>query len=246
MRFGFFSVAIAAGFTVGLALAAPAQAGTITTFLGQDVVAVTGPFTNSDAARASFLTAAEVFGAVDTHGVGHQTVGDSSGTWLNGDGTWAITGPCCVASFSGVTKTQTNNPSDGFQEYNGGGGNLKWLGLNTTDSVTYNNTSPTNSFGAYFSGLNGGTLQISFNDGASQLITIPVTTNGGAEYWGFTDTTVFSSFTIADLSGDNFGIDGVSFNSVNTTPLPAALPLFATGLGALGLLGWRRKRKAAA
>jgi hypothetical protein len=29
-----------------------------------------------------------------------------------------------------------------------------------------------------------------------------------------------------------------------TTPLPAALPLFATGLGALGLLGWRRKRKA--
>jgi len=30
-----------------------------------------------------------------------------------------------------------------------------------------------------------------------------------------------------------------------TTPLPAALPLFATGLGALGLIGWRRKRKAA-
>jgi len=27
------------------------------------------------------------------------------------------------------------------------------------------------------------------------------------------------------------------------TPLPAALPLFAGGLGALGLLGWRRKRK---
>ena len=30
------------------------------------------------------------------------------------------------------------------------------------------------------------------------------------------------------------------------TPLPAALPLFVTGLGALGLLGWRRKRKQAA
>ena len=26
-------------------------------------------------------------------------------------------------------------------------------------------------------------------------------------------------------------------------PHPATLPLFATGLGALGLLGWRRKRK---
>jgi hypothetical protein len=30
------------------------------------------------------------------------------------------------------------------------------------------------------------------------------------------------------------------------TPAPAALPLFATGLGGLGLLGWRRKRKAQA
>jgi hypothetical protein len=30
------------------------------------------------------------------------------------------------------------------------------------------------------------------------------------------------------------------------TPLPAALPLFATGLGGLSLLGWRRKRKTAA
>jgi hypothetical protein len=29
-------------------------------------------------------------------------------------------------------------------------------------------------------------------------------------------------------------------------PLPAALPLFASGLGAMGLLGWRKKRKAAA
>jgi hypothetical protein len=41
---------------------------------------------------------------------------------------------------------------------------------------------------------------------------------------------------------------GASFAEVpvGTTPLPAALPLFATGLGVLGLLGWRRKRKAAA
>lgn len=31
-----------------------------------------------------------------------------------------------------------------------------------------------------------------------------------------------------------------------TTPLPAALPLFASGLGGLGLLGWRRKKKAQA
>ncbi len=34
--------------------------------------------------------------------------------------------------------------------------------------------------------------------------------------------------------------------TITQTPLPAALPLFATGLGALGLFGWRRKRKAQA
>ena len=33
-------------------------------------------------------------------------------------------------------------------------------------------------------------------------------------------------------------------SDLSAVPLPAALPLFATGLGALGLLGWRRKRKA--
>jgi hypothetical protein len=38
----------------------------------------------------------------------------------------------------------------------------------------------------------------------------------------------------------------VGSDAVSSTPLPATLPLFATGLGALGVLGWRRKRKAAA
>jgi hypothetical protein len=32
-------------------------------------------------------------------------------------------------------------------------------------------------------------------------------------------------------------------NPVGSTPLPAALPLYAAGVGVMGLLGWRRKRK---
>jgi hypothetical protein len=35
-------------------------------------------------------------------------------------------------------------------------------------------------------------------------------------------------------------------NSVSATPLPAALPLFASGMGLMGWVGWRRKRKAQA
>jgi hypothetical protein len=39
----------------------------------------------------------------------------------------------------------------------------------------------------------------------------------------------------------------LTFDEIQSaTPLPAALPLFATGLGALGLFGWRKKRKNAA
>ena len=36
----------------------------------------------------------------------------------------------------------------------------------------------------------------------------------------------------------------LTFQRVSEAPLPGALPLFATGLGALGVVGWRRKRKA--
>jgi hypothetical protein len=45
---------------------------------------------------------------------------------------------------------------------------------------------------------------------------------------------------------DSTAIGFVSFDviaSIDATPIPSALPLFMTGLGALGLLGWRRKRK---
>jgi hypothetical protein len=45
---------------------------------------------------------------------------------------------------------------------------------------------------------------------------------------------------------NNTNITASAVSDVEAVPLPAALPLFATGLGALGLLGWRRKRKALA
>jgi hypothetical protein len=39
---------------------------------------------------------------------------------------------------------------------------------------------------------------------------------------------------------------GIGPSTVAATPIPATLPLFASGVGGLGLLGWRRKRQAAA
>jgi len=65
----------------------------------------------------------------------------------------------------------------------------------------------------------------------------------------FRITSFFDVFTELSLDGGATWVESVDSTHVdltNATPLPAALPLFATGLGALGLLGWRRKRKQAA
>ncbi len=58
----------------------------------------------------------------------------------------------------------------------------------------------------------------------------------------------------AILTGDSKGFEALVNDASNgaqdagfyaATPLPPALSLFLTGLGAMGLLGWPRKRKAA-
>lgn len=88
--------------------------------------------------------------------------------------------------------------------------------------------------------------------GGSSLLSLPDAPASLYTQYAFD---VFATGALTDLvfhfrSDPNFlHFDDVSVNQIgggDTTPLPAALPLFATGLGALGLLGWRRKKKAAA
>jgi hypothetical protein len=61
-------------------------------------------------------------------------------------------------------------------------------------------------------------------------------TNNSGPPWSWADESV----------GIQTGAVYAEFAPVSTTPLPAALPLFAAGIGALGLFGWRRKRKVTA
>jgi hypothetical protein len=89
------------------------------------------------------------------------------------------------------------------------------------------------------------------------------TTFTGAIAGGGTVTQTFdvtnSSFLTFTLAADFTNLTSVSWTAtggstpqfsnidvVASTPLPAALPLFVTGLGAMGLFGWRRKRRAQA
>jgi hypothetical protein len=67
----------------------------------------------------------------------------------------------------------------------------------------------------------------------------------GGNAFASADPYIFVDPTFNLNHGDEYSIivsDGVG-NALPSTPLPAALPLFASGLGALGLFGWRRKRK---
>jgi hypothetical protein len=58
--------------------------------------------------------------------------------------------------------------------------------------------------------------------------------------WNFwtRDQSQVGNAALADFAPDN--------SDSTVTPLPAALPLFASGSGLLGFLGWRRRRKNAA
>ena len=61
----------------------------------------------------------------------------------------------------------------------------------------------------------------------------------------FESAVSFTAIEINGVGGFNAASSAVPISGMGV-PLPATLPLFASGLGGLGLLGWRRRRKAGA
>jgi hypothetical protein len=103
-----------------------------------------------------------------------------------------------------------------------------------------------------WNGATGGGVVFSFyhTNGSVNSSVITLAAISGLQTFSFNQTdlvkVVFQP-TFFWPAGDAMGLQ---FDFVNVeasaVPLPAALPLFAAGLGAMGLFGWRRKRKAAA
>jgi hypothetical protein len=69
-------------------------------------------------------------------------------------------------------------------------------------------------------------------------------TNAPDLFGGINGSTIASDSQLTFEATTPIGTD--FSGSLDVVPLPAALPLFATGFAGLGLLGWRRKRKNAA
>src|SRR5579863_4184146 len=78
---------------------------------------------------------------------------------------------------------------------------------------------------------------VTFNNGALTGIAYLGSLNGFQLDLG-TFNLNYEFLNLANLSGSA----GTISDHVSTTPLPSGLPLFLTGLVALALLGWRRKR----
>ena len=134
------------------------------------------------------------------------------------------------------------------------------LAASPAKAVTYNLIATPTPFGV-LSGMSGWT--ITFNDADNdQLLNINEITSFSGANDGLTHATIVTSLAnvagvtdapLGPLSPAFWAFGNSTFDSaptnytyslqqVGTVPLPGALPLFVTGLGALGLLGWRRKR----
>jgi hypothetical protein len=229
----------AASLAFACLIGASAQAG-IVTYSGQDDGASTsGPWPNSASAESSFLPAAAGFGTVYTETFEGLSLG-SGPTWSLPGASVTITGPNFGAGFTGVTNETFGNLY-GFNITSGG---QNWLGF-AGGTATFTFSSPDHSFGFYTTGVQTvftSSLTVTFDDGTSQTLNLPINVNGGASYFGFTDTSAFSSVTITNLSNDAWGIDNVSYN-YNAVPEPSTWAMLLAGFAGLGFAGYRSSRK---
>jgi hypothetical protein len=234
--------------SVGLALvflltAAPLVQAAPIPFVGFDNGANSNqPRPNSNAAQAAFSAA-----------VGPTTLVTFESLPLGGFSSITIAPGVTLSDPGGgldIRNVSAGSPDAlfGYNTTAGGSQFVGYPGSNTTVHFAF--TTPINSFGAYFTGIQSqasGQETLTFNDGSTETINLPNTSmpNGGASFVGFFDPG--ASITGVDITmfNDITGIDDVQFGNgaAAATPEPSTLALL--GLGIAGLAGWRRWRRTA-
>ena len=176
-----------------------------------------------------------------------------------------LVGGAEISSAATIFQPQNYGPLQGPDSSTSLSYNLFDPSLGTLSSVTFD-------FAGQFSETNGVNFTanldvnatilfavIGTGNGSVQSVTSSGTASSAAVVAAFTGLGTFpADFHYQSVCGAGIATCGtgwsgsldITYNftpsTAAETPLPAALPLFATGLGALGLLGWRRKRKAQA
>lgn len=99
--------------------------------------------------------------------------------------------------------------------------------------LLYDTNAPNN--GAYQLTLDFSTPLVTPSTSLGSLVNFA---GGALEFWAILQFPAVNGINTSESPEDASLVA-----NVGTTPLPAALPLLSTGLGVIGLLGWRRKRK---
>jgi len=204
----------------------------VVVFSGSDAGA-TAPGSGSNGAAALFNTAAGLIGTasiinfesplVATNNATNQTIPLATGVSVSGATIDIRNTLNCGADLCGSNTTA---------------GGSQWLEL-SGGNATFTFATPIQFFGGYLGGLQGnlvGQEIITFTDGSSQTVNIPVL-NGGFGFVGFTDVGAsISSVTISAIN-DVISVDDVRYGpgATTTSPEPASLTLFGFGLGLVAL-----------
>ena len=220
---------IGAVMTLAGGLYAPsAQADTINITLGlgnADLSGFTGPYANVDVNLTSTTTATITFTGLANGGFQYLFGGGQAADVSVNSASFFLTNLTASNSITGftaplLTTIHLTGTADGFGTF-----------------LTFD----------LFNGFTNAATSISFkltNASGTWTTAASVLT---ANALGFTAAAHIFACAVTCTVAEGAATTGFAANGgVATTPLPAALPLFTTGLGALGLLGWRRMRKAAA
>lgn len=254
----FVSLALAAL----IASAAAAQAAS-TTFFGEDVnnsestpIAATP---NADAAEADFLSFLTGTSTEDFESISSGTGTPLNLSFVGSAGALSAELSGGGGSISSVTPGTTNGvgryatSGSNFFEVAAGGANNFTAAFGTAIAAFGFNGIDIGDFGGQLS------LELTFDDATTDTVEVPTTegsggsTGGSVFYFGYIvgngDPLISSvAFKTTTGAGDFFAFDDFTIGdreqvTTPAIPVPAALPLLATGLGAFGLL---RRRRAAA
>ncbi len=179
-------------------------------------------------------------------------------TAIPGGGSYTVTNN----SVGGLTAFGVSNPqSQAFIEFFGntlggvfGDGFSYFYESRTLNAANWLTDSP---FLGSFGGL---TFQETFGDFTSNVEPGENTINWyeevdgslqpgqtSSDFFIFGDNAILASIGLGIIGNGLIVFNNLSINTaVSAVPIPAALPLFGTGLALMGFIGWRRRQKAAA